>query len=349
MQIYKMILFCAILVWTQNALTQNKPQSKPQWSDTTFYQSDKIDFIQIPSTITDSVTFAIAVYKPERPSPVLLLAHGWHGKVKRPLPDAENPYPGFLTIQVDMRGRQYSTGQQDCNGYELYDYHDAWQYAKTHYRDYISDPQNIYFLGGSGGGGNGYALVGKFPDLFVSAVIQCGISDYAHWFEHDTLGEFRDEMIPWIGTTPGENPQAYASRSGITTVQNVLTPLFIVHGETDIRVPVWHARTYVNKAEALDKKFDYLELKNVGTRAHWGNITASQQAKKDSLVQRGLSLYQDTPVLPPSGELIVAGYVVTKHFSVFMDSIDQVGKIRYDLEHKDIKFLQGSGRIVWFR
>ena len=30
----------------------------------------------------------------------------------------------------------------------------------------------------------------------------------------------------------------------------------------------------------------------------------------------------------PSGELIVAGYVVTKHFSVFMDSIDAVGKIK---------------------
>lgn len=28
----------------------------------------------------------------------------------------------------------------------------------------------------------------------------------------------------------------------------------------------------------------------------------------------------------PSGELIVAGYVVTKHFSVFMDSIDSVVK-----------------------
>jgi pimeloyl-ACP methyl ester carboxylesterase len=349
MQIFKMILIFGTLVFMQNAIAQNHQQNNPQWSDTTFYQSEKTDFVRIPSSITDSVKFAIAVYKPEKPSPVLLLAHGWHGKVKRPLPGAENPYPGFLSIQVDMRGRQYSTGEQDCNGLELYDYYDAWLYAKDHYSEYLSEPDQVYFLGGSGGGGNGYALVGKFPDLFVSAVIQCGISDYAHWFEHDTLGEFRDEMIPWIGTTPEKDPEAFASRSGIITAANVLTPLFIVHGETDSRVPVWHARTYVNKARSLDKEIEYLELQNVGTRSHWGNITETQQARKDSLVQRGLSFYQDPPMLPKSGELIVAGYVVTKHFSVFLDSIDQVGKIRYNLEHKDITFLKQSGRIVWFR
>ena len=32
--------------------------------------------------------------------------------------------------------------------------------------------------------------------------------------------------------------EAYKSRSGITTVENILTPAYIIHGETDIRVPV---------------------------------------------------------------------------------------------------------------
>lgn len=49
----------------------------------------------------------------------------------------------------------------------------------------------------------------------------------------------------------------------------------------------------------------------------------------------------------PSGELIVAGYVVTKHFSVFMDSIDAVGKIKYDLKAKKISFTEGRGEAIW--
>lgn len=315
-------------------------------SDSVFFTSKTVDFLQINSSITDSVKFAIVVYKPEKPSPILLISHGWHQSVKPPKEDSENPNESFLTVQVDMRGRKYSTGKPDCNGYELYDFYDAYKYVVRNYKPFISDTNQVYYYGSSGGGGNGYAILGKFPDLFCSAVVSCGISDYAAWFNGDSIGEFRDEMIPWIGCTPEQNPEAYQSRSGITTVSNLLTPVTITHGETDVRVPVTHARNFYNQAVALDKDVRYLEFKNVGTRMHWGNMTAAQEKEKQDFQQTGLEK-KGPPVLPNEGVFVVAGYLVTKNFSVFLDSIDSVGKIKYNIKKKEIEFINGHGTIIW--
>lgn len=135
--------------------------------------------------------------------------------VQRPKEDSENPYPGFLAVQVDMRGRAFSTGQPDANGFELYDIYDALIFAKGEYPESIVDPERVYFVGGSGGGGNALGLAGKFPDLFVSITANFGISDYADWYARDAIGEFRDELDPWVGCSPEQDPMAYASRSGV--------------------------------------------------------------------------------------------------------------------------------------
>ena len=312
----------------------------------TFFTSEKVDFIRIKSTVTDEVEFAVVVYKPEKPSPILLLSHGWHMSVMPPKKDTQNPYPGFLTVQVDMRGRKYSTGKPDCNGWELYDFYDAYLFLVTHYQKYISDPLQVYYVGGSGGGGNGFAIIGKFPDLFCSASIAYGISDYALWFEQDVIGEFRDEMIPWIGCTPEQNSEAYRSRSGITTVKNIITPAYIVHGETDIRVPVVHSHNFVEKAKKNRKKVHYLELENVGDRNHLGKITPEQEAQKKEFEETALK-YHPAPQLTSKGTLVVAGYVVTRYFSVWMDSIDSVGKIKYNLKKREVTFIEGDGKFIW--
>ncbi|MGV8096564.1 MAG: alpha/beta hydrolase family protein [Mangrovibacterium sp.] len=311
-----------------------------------FFTTEKVDFIRIKSTVSEGVEFAVVIYKPEKPSPILLLSHGWHQSVMPPSGESKNPYPAFLSVQVDMRGRKFSTGKPDCNGLELYDFYDTWLYLTEHYKEYISDPFQVYYCGGSGGGGNGFSLIGKFPDWFCSALISCGISDYAEWFRNDGTGEFRDEMLVWIGCTPEQNAEAYRSRSGITTVSNMLTPAYIIHGETDVRVPVTHSRNFVNKAKKYRKPIQYLELENVGTRDHWGRITPEQEKQRKEFGRQALKDHP-TPQLPSSGKLIVAGYVVTKHFTVFMNSIDDVGKIKYDLKKRKISFIKGNGKVIW--
>ena len=247
-----------------------------------------------------------------------------------------------------MRGRAYSTGRPDANGYELYDFLDALTYVQEHYPERIIDPQNVHFLGGSGGGGNALAIAGRFPDTFATVVAMYGISDYAAWYRNDTIGEFRDEMDVWIGCAPDDCAETYAARSGITALPNLLSPLYILHGETDIRVPSSHSRNYAEAAAVLHKPVRYMEFPGVGNHAHLGNITPDQQAALDAFVEKGLHAAEHPPSLPDHGLLIVPGYVRTRHFEVRLESADQVGLVAFDLQKNEAKLLKGTGTIHFY-
>jgi len=312
--------------------THSKPAEPP------FFSSEKIDFIEIDSSISSGVKFAIAVYKPDKPAPILLVSHGWHMDVKVPASNDTNPFPGFLVLQVDMRGRAFSTGKADCNGYELYDFYDAYAYAMAHYSEYIEKAGRVFYYGSSGGGGNGLALAGKFPDLLSSCIVFSPIADYAKWYKEDKTGEFRDEMDIWIGTTPDKNPKAYDARSGITVVENVLTPVYVAHGCNDLRVPVTQSRMYVKKAKDLGKEIFYVE-NNAGGMEHWFRETDVERNERIKLLEGGLSKTHSIPVLPGSGELIVAGYVKTKYFQAFMANNNLIGRFKYKIQ-KDKVFVK---------
>ena len=57
-----------------------------------------------------------------------------------------------------------------------------------------------------------------------------------------------------------------------------------------------------------------------------------------------------TPVnIPEKGEMVVCGYLVTKHFSVFLNSVDDVATLSYDLKNNSVSVSgvpEGSYKIV---
>lgn len=282
------------------------------------------------------------------PNGVLLVKmHGWHGQVKTAHRDniPNSAARGYFVVEPEMRGRGDATGSPDCNGWELQDVIDAVEFARRHYRDRITSPEIVLLSGGSGGGGNAYALVGKFPDYFSAAVIESGISDYALWHLLDQKGEFRDELEgvqgkdpkgrkPWIGGSPATNPEAYRSRGGLTTVGNLLTPSLLIHGADDIRVPALHARLWAGAAlgQGRGALVTYHELAGVGdNRLHYANETKEQQAFRTRSSETFLRTHRTPPVVPASGSLVVAGFVKTTRFEVILDAIDRVGRVDYDL------------------
>jgi len=295
-------------------------------------------YLEYPSSQDPSLRLFADFAVPDRPRRILVSMHGWHGQVKKPHTDNVAPAASddWFRIAPEMRGRGDSTGRPDCNGWELQDVIDAVEFAKARFADRIADPPCTALSGGSGGGGNVFSLLGKFPDYFSRARSECGISDFALWFRNDQDGEFRDELEGqgWIGGTPDTRPEAYRSRGGLTTVANLLTPLIIFHGETDIRVPVEHSRLYAAEARRLGKGHlvTYHELKGVGTRSHFGNATEEQLAFRK---QAGEAFLRENPrpiAVPRSGRFVVAGYLKTREFEVILDSIDHIGEIVYDLD-----------------
>ncbi|MBQ8174491.1 MAG: prolyl oligopeptidase family serine peptidase [Clostridia bacterium] len=315
------------------ALYEDELREKKSSDNKVNQYSKYADQIYYESSVTPDIKLAMTVYKPEKPANISVTTHGWHMSMEKYEPREDKPYSSGLSIHVDMRGRAFSEGKPDCNGYELMDVIDAVEYVKKHYADYILDPAVVFLIGGSGGGGNVYELLNKFPDYFVSAAAMFGISDYARWYQDDyAVGEFRDEMDVWIGCSPDENPMAYQSRSGLHGVKNLLTPLFIGHGETDERVQICQARLYVDAAEKAGKGdlISYYEMKGVGTRNHTGNITDEQKATMGRM--RNENFKYTTPIeIPEKGSFWVHGYLVTKHFEVWLDSIDKVADLTYDL------------------
>lgn len=298
------------------------------------------DLIYYSSSIHPGLKLAMRVLKPRKPSRICVTTHGWHMSIL-PFTYMDTPHEegDYLIIEVDMRGRAFSDGEPDCNGWELLDVIDAVHYVRKHYADCIIDPEVVYFEGGSGGGGNAYAIVAKFPDFFAAATAMCGITDYQLWYEQDEIGEFRDELDVWIGFPPQTNTAAYRSRSGLALAGNVLTPLFIAHGETDIRVPAVHARLYMERVRELgfSSRVSYLELEGVGTREHWGNATEEQMQQMKELSEQNRRKY-DVPIeIPVSGVFTVAGYLITKEFSVVLDSLDKLAQVTYDLQKNEFK------------
>ena len=91
-------------------------------SDRVNKSSPYADFIYYASSRNPELTLAMRVLKPQKPSYILARTHGWHMSIPpfepRNEPDESISY---LTIDVDMRGRAFSDGNADCNGWELYD------------------------------------------------------------------------------------------------------------------------------------------------------------------------------------------------------------------------------------
>ncbi|MDR6555354.1 alpha/beta fold hydrolase [Paenibacillus qinlingensis] len=298
---------------------------------TTEYQ----DFRYHASSVTPDIKLAINVIKPLGPAPMLVKLHGWHMSMPEPqkrVTPADN-MDHYLVVQVDMRGRAFSEGEADCNGYELMDIYDAIQFVRKEYAHYLSDPELIYLEGGSGGGGNVLAMLGKFPDTFAAASSFYPMSDYAKWYVQDEVGEFRDEMDVWIGCPPEVDSERYEARSGIHLVNNLHTPLYLAHGDGDIRVPVDHARAYVRQAQAYGKSqlIQYEELPGVGGRGHQDGITAEQLAGIQEASDANRRNHAVPVTIPQQGTLQIGGYLYTKPFQIVLDSMDHVAQVEYSL------------------
>jgi len=304
------------------------------------------------SSVDPDLTLWAVVALPSQPSCILVTAHGWHGGLSGPekyngidfrryLPDfLFTDSPQYLLVDVDMRGRVFSDGRPDASGFELQDWIDAVEFAKAEYAEYISDPECVYAEGGSGSGGNVYALVGRFPDYFAAAAVHAGMSDYARLYEEDEVGEFRDDMEGdgWIGGSPRTNPEGYRSRGGLTMVENVHTPIHIDHGDTDVRVPVAHARQFVDALRSRGRAVRYLEWQNVGDRRHFTNMTPEQYLLRDLSKQNWFRMHTKPPRLPKEGELVVAGFVKTKDFEVILDDMDRIGTVSYEIGNEPWHF-----------
>lgn len=74
----------------------------------------------------------------------------------------------------------------------------------------------------------------RFKAAYVSAGVVDLVTEYA-------LTDEPSFLIGYFNSTPYDDPQIYQKNSSLSYASQVKTPVFIVHGERDLRVPVSQA------------------------------------------------------------------------------------------------------------
>jgi dipeptidyl aminopeptidase/acylaminoacyl peptidase len=104
----------------------------------------------------------------------------------------------------------------------------------------LGDPQRLYLGGGSYGGYLSYWMLGH-TTRFRAAYLRAGISDPLSAFPLTDEPSF---FTGYMGGTAFDDPDVYRRLAPLAAVAAVKTPLLIVHGEQDARVPLFQSHLF---------------------------------------------------------------------------------------------------------
>ena len=157
---------------------------------------------------------------------------------------------GYVVLQPEYRG---STGYGDAHLAAIYQHFGDRAYADVDSAtDYAiaqgwADPQRLAIFGWSAGGFMTSWTVTQ-THRYKAAVEGAGITDWGSFmFTSDVYQTDFDAR--W----PEENPQDFQKFSAVAFAKNVTTPLLILHGAADVRVPTYQGREYYEVLAARGK------------------------------------------------------------------------------------------------
>ncbi|MFH1760607.1 MAG: prolyl oligopeptidase family serine peptidase [bacterium] len=277
---------------------------------------------------------------------------------------------GFFAVTVAMRGRDGSDGVRNTGGAEIYDIYDAVEYIKGNYSDY-ADSTNINIMGYSGGGGNTFSALTKFPDYFRSGAPFFGMSDYGYhptqgWYFHDDDAGHRGIMDTDIGDPrigdPDIQDKYHARASNLASRNNPYSEIHAFVNYNEHTCNTFHSTTYRDNAvlhESFSGEFDnitvhigstgvYEDFNNNGineaNELQWwphGNpeVINSLAAANGWYIDRVLNGSIGAPVLNSEDSLFVAGFVKTKQFECWIgDGQNGAGELSYSLSATQKRF-----------
>ncbi len=227
----------------------------------------------------------------ERPSKAVVKVHG--GPAAQDLRSFKRRTQfflnrGYTVLELNYRG---STGRGrefknsligDWGGAEQDDVADGARWLRG--KDWI-DEDEVVVYGGSYGGYSAYWQMVRYPELYTAGIAWVGVTDL-HDMHENTMPHFQTGLMEKYLGDPEENHDLYRERSPIEYTENLDSPLLMVHGVNDRRVPVSQARLF---REALEEDgfeegkngdFEYVEL---GEEGH-GSTDIDQKIRSMELV-----------------------------------------------------------------
>jgi len=185
-----------------------------------------------------------ANFRKGRKYPVAFIVHGGpQGSMGNHFHYRWNPQTyagaGYAVVFIDFHG---STGygqaftdsiSGDWGGKPFEDLQKGWAHALKTY-DFL-DGTKAAALGASYGGYMMNWIAGNWPDAFKAIVTHCGV------FDNRSMGYSTEEL--WFDEwehkgTPYDVPAAYEKHNPVNYVQNWKTPMLVIHGAKDFRIPL---------------------------------------------------------------------------------------------------------------
>ncbi|MCC7087127.1 MAG: prolyl oligopeptidase family serine peptidase [Pirellulales bacterium] len=317
-------------------------------------------------------------------APIAVVMHGYSGSAGKAAEVRNNAQrlrdTGFFVVSVSMRGRDGSDGVRDSGGVEVYDIYDAVEYVKAAFPTLV-DPTNISITGYSGGGGNTMSALTKFPDYFRAGSSYFGMSDYGYdavsgWYFDGADSGHKSQMNSDIGNPALGNPtieDRYLARaSNLASRNNPYSEIHLFVNQNEPTCPPVNDNTYQGNAVAaasFDGEFNkinvhigglgqYVDFNHNGINEanelqswpHGYPSSNQQQAAEAWYLPRLLDGSIPQPVLNLKDDLFVAGFVVTKRFSLWLgDGQNAAGDLNYDLSDNlwtfDLDILSNSTSI----
>ncbi len=165
---------------------------------------------------------------------------------------------GFVVLEPNPRG---STGygkkwreanRRDWGGKDLEDIARgaAWLGDQK-----LADPARIGVYGGSYGGYLTLMSLASHPDRFAAGVSIVGVVSWKTMFD-TTRGDLRDYLLRELGD-PVEDAGLYRERSPLTHASKIRSPLLVLQGENDPRVPRGEAEQVVKALRDGGKVHEY--------------------------------------------------------------------------------------------
>ena len=162
---------------------------------------------------------------------------------------------GYVVLNVDYRGsygygREFRVGDyRDLGGADARDVISGISYLRS--LGYV-DTNRLGVYGMSYGGHMVLSLLTKFPGVFRAGVNIAGVADF--------LLNYESLYGPWIlGRlgTPEQNPEAYHNASAINFIDNLKSPLLILHGTNDPNVTLLQSILLVDRLLERGKTFEF--------------------------------------------------------------------------------------------
>ena len=200
--------------------------------------------------------------------PMIVNLHGGpHGRTVQAL----SPYTawqtwaaeGYAVLSPNYRGSEgYGNDFSTANRHDLGggDVADILAGIDQAIAENIADPDKIAVIGSSYGGYLVNWLISK-TKRFQAAVSQFGIFSLATDFSNSQAPRWETE---YLGGFPWDKPELYAERSPATYLQNIETPVLLMHGEGDPNTFIANSQEMYQALHLLGKTVEYVHYPREG-------------------------------------------------------------------------------------